>query len=89
MQPASREAFRRLVGRSWTDAMRHLHPGERVYTFWHYRRMSWRRDAGLRLAHLILSQNLRDGLEDAGVDRDIRGQEGASDHAPDWVRILG
>lgn len=87
IQPQSRAAFRKLVGRSWTDALRHLHPDERIYSFWHYRRNRWQRDAGLRLDHLLLSPNLRDRLTDAGVDRDVRGLEGASDHAPVWIEL--
>lgn len=87
IHPESRAAFKKLVGRSWTDALRHLHPDERIYTFWHYKRMRWPRDAGLRLDHLLLSANLRDRLEDAGIDRDVRGLEGASDHAPTWIRL--
>ena len=80
-------AFRRLVGRSWTDAIRTLHPDERVYTFWHYMRKRWERDAGLRLDHLLLSPNLAGRLAEVGVDRDVRGVEGASDHAPAWIRL--
>ena len=87
IQPESRAAFRRLLGRSWTDALRHLHPGERLYTFWDYKRQRWPRNAGLRLDHLLLSANLRDRLVEAGVDREVRGREGASDHAPVWVRL--
>jgi exodeoxyribonuclease III len=87
IQPESRAAYRKLVGRSWTDALRHLHPKERVYTFWHYKRMRWQRDAGLRLDHLLLSRNLEDRLVEAGVDREMRGREGASDHAPVWIRL--
>lgn len=87
IQPESRAVYRSLLGRSWTDALRHCHPDERIYTFWHYKRMRWQRDAGLRLDHLLLSANLRDRLEDAGVDREVRGLEGASDHAPVWIRL--
>lgn len=87
IQPESRAAFRRLLGRSWTDALRHLHPDERLYTFWDYKRQRWPRNAGLRLDHLLLSANLRDRLVEAGVDREVRGREGASDHAPVWVRL--
>ncbi|GAB5505791.1 MAG: exodeoxyribonuclease III [Rhizobiaceae bacterium] len=87
IQPQSRAAYRKMVGRSWTDALRHLNPDERIYTYWHYRRHRWQRDAGLRLDHLLLSANLRDRLIDAGVDREIRGLEGASDHAPVWVEL--
>lgn len=89
VHPESRAAFRKLVGRSWIDAVRYLHPDERIYTFWHYMRMRWQRDAGLRLDHLLLSQNLRDRLVEVGVDRDVRGRDGASDHAPVWIRLDG
>lgn len=89
IQPESRAAFRKLVGRSWIDALRHRHPNERIYTFWHYMRMRWERDAGLRLDYLLLSPNLKDHLVDAGVDRKFRGAEGTSDHAPTWVKLLG
>lgn len=87
IQPESRAAFRRLVGRSWTDALRHVYPDERIYTFWHYMRMRWKRDAGLRLDHLLLSANLSDRLVKAGVDRETRGRDGASDHAPVWIEL--
>ena len=87
VQPESRAAFRRLVGRSGTDALRTLHPEERIYTFWDYMRNRWERDAGLRLDHLLLSKGLAERLAEAGVDRDVRGREGASDHAPTWIRL--
>lgn len=87
IHPESRAAFRTLVGRSWTDALRKTHPRERVYTFWHYVRKRWERDAGLRLDHLLLSPNLAGRLVDAGVDRSVRGEDGASDHAPAWIRL--
>jgi exodeoxyribonuclease III len=87
MQPKSRAAYGRLLGRSWTDAIRNLYPGERIYTFWHCKRARWQRDAGLRLGHLLLSPNLRDRSTDVGVDEDVRGREGASDHAPAWIRL--
>jgi exodeoxyribonuclease III len=85
VQPASRAAFRRLVDQGWTDAIRTLHPADPMYTFWHYMRDRWRRNAVLRLAPLLLSPPLAGRLADAGVDRDVRGREGASDHAPAWV----
>ena len=87
VQPESRAAFRRLVGRSWTDAIRTLHPSDRIYTFWDYKRNRWQRDAGLRLDHLLLNDELADRLVEAGVDREVRGLEGASDHAPVWIRL--
>jgi exodeoxyribonuclease III len=85
LQPESRAAFARLLDQGWTDAIRTLHPLEPMYTFWDYKRNRWERDAGLRLDHLLLSPRLAGRLVDAGVDRAVRGQVGASDHAPAWA----
>jgi len=85
VQPESRAAFRRIVDQGWTDALRALHPDEPMYTFWHYLRQRWERDAGLRLDHLLVAPSLAARLADAGVDRDVRAAPGASDHAPAWI----
>jgi exodeoxyribonuclease-3 len=85
--PEVRDAFARLVAQGWTDALRTLHPGETIYTFWDYFRNAYSRDAGLRLDHLLLSKPLADRLVDAQVDRDVRGWEKTSDHAPVWIEL--
>ena len=87
VHPDSRAAFCRLTDKGWLDAHRSLQPEARCYTFWSYKRDRWRRDAGLRLDHLLLSPALAKGLRAAGVDRAIRGQPNASDHAPAWIDI--
>jgi exodeoxyribonuclease-3 len=87
LQPQAREAYRRLLAQGWTDAIRERHPGERIYTFWDYKRNRWPRNAGLRLDHLLLSRDLAVRLADAGVDREVRGREDASDHAPAWALL--
>jgi exodeoxyribonuclease-3 len=87
LQPESRVCYRRLLDQGWTDALRALHPTEPMYTFWHYLREAWPRDAGLRLDHLLLSRETAKRLKRAGVDREVRGEEGASDHAPAWVQL--
>jgi exodeoxyribonuclease-3 len=84
-----REAFRRLAAQGWTDALRTLHPGERIYTFWDYFRNAYARDAGLRIDHLLLSPSAAARLKAAGVDRPVRGWEKASDHAPAWIELAG
>jgi exodeoxyribonuclease-3 len=89
LQPESRAAFQRLLDQGWTDAIRTLHPCEPMYTFWDYKRDRWRRDAGLRLDYLLLSAPLASQLVAAGVDREVRGQEASSDHAPAWIRLRG
>jgi exodeoxyribonuclease-3 len=85
LQPASRAAYQRLLDQGWTDALRARHPTGPLYTFWDYKRDRWARDAGLRLDHLLLSPALAKRLRDAGVDRQVRGEPHASDHAPAWV----
>jgi exodeoxyribonuclease III len=87
LQPESRAAFARLLAQGWTDAIRTTHPLEPMYTFWDYKRNRWQRDAGLRLDHLLLSPSVADRMVDAGVDRDVRGEVNASDHAPAWVLL--
>ena len=82
-----REAYRRLVEQGWTDALRALHPDERIYTFWKYFRNAFARNAGLRIDHLLLSLSLAGRLVAAGVDRDVRAREHSSDHAPVWIEL--
>lgn len=86
-RPEVREAFQRLTAQGWTDAVRRMHPDERIYTFWDYFRNAYGRNAGLRIDHLLLSPNLEPRLLAAGVDRDVRAQEKASDHAPTWIEL--
>lgn len=85
IQPKSRAAFKALVDQGWCDAIRTQHPHDPMFTFWDYKRQRWPRDAGLRLDHLLLSPQVAPRLAQAGVDRDVRGEDGASDHAPAWV----
>jgi exodeoxyribonuclease-3 len=87
MQPESRAGFRALVAQGWTDALRTRNPKGGVWTFWDYPAGAWQRDAGFRIDHLLLSPIAADRLVDAGVDKEYRGREKASDHAPTWVRL--
>lgn len=85
--PEVRDAFARLVGQGWTDALRTLHPDETIYTFWDYFRNAYARNAGLRIDHLLLSPALAGRLTEAQVDRHVRGWEKTSDHAPVWISL--
>lgn len=82
-----REAFDRLKKQGWNDALRSRYPDERLYTFWDYFRNAWSRNAGLRIDHFLVSPALAKRIKDAGVDREVRGWEKASDHAPTWIEI--
>jgi hypothetical protein len=76
-----------LLSQGWVDALRAKHPQEPIYTFWDYFRNHWPRNSGLRIDHLLLNSELAPRLLDANVDRWVRGQQGASDHAPTWVEL--
>ena len=85
--PEARAKYAELVAQGWTDAIRELHPDERIYTFWHYWRRAFERNSGIRIDHLLLSPDLAPSLKAAGVDRTPRGWEKTSDHAPAWVEV--
>ena len=88
VQAEPRAQFARLLAQGWTDALRKAFPDEpALYTFWDYMRNRWPRNAGLRLDHMLLSKKLSKALTAAGIDRDVRGREGASDHAPVWIEV--
>jgi exodeoxyribonuclease-3 len=87
IQPESRQAFARMLTQGWTDALRRLHPDGPLWTFWDYKRERWPADKGMRLDHLLLSPELAERLVDGGVDRWVRGEENASDHAPAWITL--
>ena len=88
MQPEVRQSFFDLLGQGWTDALRDtVGEDEVIYTFWDYFRQHAERDRGLRIDHLLLNPVLAKGLQDAGVDRWVRLQDKASDHAPTWVTV--
>lgn len=86
-RPEVRAAYADLLAQGWTDALRTRHPGARIYTFWDYFRNAYARDAGLRIDHLLLNPQLASRLSAAEVDRNVRGWEKASDHAPVWVEL--
>ncbi|WP_185998992.1 exodeoxyribonuclease III [Novosphingobium aerophilum] len=85
--PEVKAAYAGLLQQGWTDALRHLHPHETVYTFWKYWRGAFERDAGLRIDHVLLNPVASRLLVAAEVDRRARGWEKTSDHAPVWVEL--
>lgn len=87
MQPELRDAYARLLGDGWTDAINTLNPRGGVWTFWDYQAGAWPRDHGFRIDHLLLSPECADRMVAAGVDKDYRGREKASDHTPVWVEL--
>lgn len=86
-RPESRDAFHSLVAQGWTDAIRKLHPTEKIYTYWDYFRNAFGRDAGLRIDHFLLTPDLAKRLKAAGVNKEVRSWEKTSDHAPVWIEL--
>jgi exodeoxyribonuclease III len=86
LQPETRERYARLLSQGWTDATRHLHPHERVYTFW-VNADAFRRNAGFRMDFLLLDPALAKRLTACEVDAPHRGREKPSDHAPVWISL--
>ena len=87
IQPESRQGFARFLSQGWTDAMRKLYPEGPLWTFWDYKRERWPNDKGMRLDHFLLSPRMAERLVSGGVDRWVRGQTNASDHAPVWIEL--
>ncbi|APG61774.1 exodeoxyribonuclease III [Sphingorhabdus lutea] len=87
MQPESRAAYRQYLGDGWSDAFVTKYPAGGVWTYWDYQAGAWPRDNGFRIDHFLLSPIAADRLEHAAVDKEHRGREKASDHAPLWVQL--
>jgi exodeoxyribonuclease-3 len=86
--PESRQAYARVLGDGWIDAIRRIHPEKGVYTYWNFSfRGGYDRSSGLRMDHILISPSLSARLRGAGVDVDVRGWERPSDHAPAWIEI--
>ena len=87
LQPESRAGYAELLDQGWTDALRHLFSQERVYAFWDYFRNHWQRNSRRRIDHVLLTPDQRNRLKAAGVDRFVRNECHASDHAPVWIEL--
>ncbi len=85
--PEVRDAFQSLLDQGWTDALRSLYPEETIYTFYDYFRNAYQRDAGLRIDHFLLSEEVVPLLKNAAVDKEVRGWEKTSDHVPVWIEL--
>jgi exodeoxyribonuclease III len=80
-RPESLERFRRLANLGLTDAVRAV-TDEPSYTFWDFQAGAWRRNAGIRIDHLMLSPQAADRLDSVEIHRDVRGWDKPSDHVP-------
>jgi len=80
---AEREEFNNLIKLGLTDALRYFKPQEeRLFTWWDYRNFAFRRKQGLRIDHILVSNELIDLATSCEVDPAPRKLERPSDHAP-------
>ena len=86
-RPESRAAWHRIAHSGWTDSFRLLHPGPGHFSYWDYTGGAWRRNAGIRIDHMLLSPQASDRLHDAGIERDERAGPKPSDHVPIWCEF--
>ena len=77
-----RERFRKLLDLGLADSFRLFEQPEKSFTWWDYRMMGFRRNHGLRIDHILLSEPLAKACTAASIDRDMRKLERPSDHAP-------
>ncbi|MDQ3511722.1 MAG: exodeoxyribonuclease III [Pseudomonadota bacterium] len=82
-----RAALQRLLALGLSDAYRLHHDKDGAFSWWDYRQAAFRRNLGLRIDLTLISDALRAGCVDAGIDREPRTWERASDHTPVWVQI--
>lgn len=82
-----RKAYDDLLKKGWLDSIRTLYPDEKIYTFWDYLYKAYERNAGIRLDHILLSPYLIPDLKSGGVDKEVRGWDKTSDHAPVWIEL--
>ncbi|PWE17138.1 exodeoxyribonuclease III [Marinicauda salina] len=81
-RPESRDAFSAIKWLGWADAFEQVDGRADQYTFWDYQRGAWPKNHGIRIDHLLVSPQAADRLKSVEIDRDARGAEKASDHAP-------
>lgn len=79
---AERERFARLIGLGFVDTFRLFEQPPKTYSWWDYRQLAFRRNAGLRIDHILVPQALAPSVRGCRIDREPRKREQPSDHAP-------
>lgn len=82
VSPPEREAFQQLLNLGLTDSYRMFEQAPKSFSWWDYRMMGFRRNAGMRIDHILLSEALKDKCTQSIIDKEPRTWEQPSDHAP-------
>lgn len=87
ISPAERSAFQALLGLGLCDAFRLFEQAPKSYSWWDYRMMGFRRNAGLRIDHILISSSLQKYCQSCEIDKAPRANEQPSDHTPVIARF--
>ncbi len=87
VSPPEREAFQQLLNLGLTDSYRMFEQVPKSFSWWDYRMMGFRRNAGMRIDHILLSEALKDKCTESIIDKEPRTWEQPSDHAPVIAKI--
>ncbi|MBU3554463.1 exodeoxyribonuclease III [Polynucleobacter sp. UB-Piko-W3] len=82
VSPLERNAFQDLINLGLSDSFRMFEQAPKTYSWWDYRMMGFRRNAGMRIDHILLSEALKEKCSASIVDKEPRTWEQPSDHAP-------
>jgi exodeoxyribonuclease-3 len=82
VSPEERKAFQQLLDLGLTDSFRMFEQAAKSFSWWDYRMMGFRRNAGMRIDHILLSEALKDKCKASMIDKEPRTWEQPSDHAP-------
>ena len=82
VSPPERNAFQDLINLGLSDSFRMFEQAPKTYSWWDYRMMGFRRNAGMRIDHILLSEALKEKCSASIVDKEPRTWEQPSDHAP-------
>jgi exodeoxyribonuclease-3 len=85
--PQERAQFRQLVGLGLVDAFRLFEQPPKSWTWWDYRNLAFRKNQGLRIDHVLVSEALRPAVRACTIDKAPRRNERPSDHAPVTVEL--
>ena len=87
VSPPEREAFQQLLNLGLTDSYRMFEQAPKSFSWWDYRMMGFRRNAGMRIDHILLSEALKEKCTESIIDKEPRTWEQPSDHAPVIAKI--
>lgn len=87
VSPKEREAFTKLKALGLHDSFRNFEQEDNIFSWWDYRAAGFRRNRGLRIDHILLSDALNSVCKQSKIDKEPRKDERPSDHAPVWVEL--